>query len=300
MKKSIWITACVLLLCTLFACGVMEQGSAAAPLAEDMDQVRTTLTMLPEELNSVQLLARTSSIILSADSDGEAATYEYRPSSGAYRRMIPPIEGNWEIKAVTASPDGCLWAILTSEERAVMMKSSQGSVQIQQELEDFIPETILCDSIGHVFAASGGTVRRYSPEGALQGTLTLQNRSEVAELELASKQDRMFLRVRWTGEKSVYMELMSDMTLGDSFEACVTNWNLSPIGSFLKDYLVMEADSVGLYAYRENSGWETVCLWAEQHLDGTVDKHLISDAQGSGMVRYEKDGQVYCLNLSPA
>lgn len=300
MKKSIWITICVLLLCVLFACGVMEQGSAAAPLAEDMDQVRTTLTMLPEELNSVQLLARTSNIVLSADSDGETAIYEYRPSSGAYRRMIPPIEGNWDVKAITAAPDGGLWAVLTSEEQCLLMKSSQGSVLIQQELEDFRPESILCDSIGHVFAASGGTVRRYSPEGTLQGTLTLPNRSEVAELELASRQDRVFVRVRWTGEKSVYMELMSDMTLGDSFDACVTKWNSDPIGSFLKDYLVMEADSVGLYAYRETGGWETVCLWAEQHLDGTVDNHLISDVQGGGVVRYEKDGQVYCLNLFPA
>lgn len=300
MKKWIFATVCGVFLCVLFACGAMDQAQAAAPLAEDMSQVRTTLTMLSEELDSVQILARTSSIVLSADSGGETAIYEYRPSSGAYRRMAPPVEGNWEVTAATASPDGYLWVVLVSEEQCVLLKSGQGSVLLQQDLGDFVPETIRCDSAGHVFAASEGTVRRYSPDGALQGTLTLPNRSEVAEVTFAAKQDRVFLRVRRTGEKSVYMELMSDMTLGDGFDACVTNWNVSPIGSFLKDYLVMEADNVGLYAYRENGGWETVCLWEEQHLDGTVDKHLISDIQGGGVVRYEKDGQVYCLNLSPS
>lgn len=298
MRKYLWITACVLVLCGLFACGTADQNKTAAPLAVDMGQVRTTLIPLPEELESVELLARTSSIMLKADRDGTKAIYEYSPSSGAYRHMESPVEGT--VKAMAAAPDGSLWTVIETETSAVLLRSNQGNVLLQQELEGFVPETILCDSIGHVFAASGDTVRRYSPEGVLQGTLTLPERNHVAELQLVARQDRVFLRVRSAGGSSRYTELLSDMSLGDSFDACLTGETVTPIGSFLKDYLVMEADSVGLYAYREDCGWETVCLWSAQHLDGTVGTRLFSDAQGTGVLQYEKNGHSYSLSLTPA
>lgn len=298
VKKILWIVACVIVLCGLFACGAVEQNKAAAPLAQDMGQVRTALTPLPEELESVTLLAHTASIMLSASRDGTKAIYEYSPSSGAYRHMESPVEGT--ITAMAASPDGSLWTAIQGEGSGVLLKSNQGNVLLRQDLEGFIPETILCDSIGHVFAASKNTVHRYSPEGLLQGTLTLPDQNEIAELQMAARQDSIFLRIRRTGEGSTYTELLSDMSLGDSFDACLTSWHVKPIGSFLRDYLVIEADSMGLYAYREGSGWETVCLWSAQHLDGTVGTWLLSDAQGAGVLQYEKNGHIYCLNLSPA
>lgn len=267
-------------------------------MAVDMGQVRTTLTTLPEELETVKLLARTSSIMLSAVRNGSTEIYEYSPSSGAYRHMESPVDGT--VKAMAAAPDGSLWTVIHAKTGCVLLKSSQGNVLLQQELDSFVPETIICDSVGHVFAASKDTIHRYSPEGILQDTLTLPDRSEIAELQLAARQERVFLRIRRTGERGTYTELLTDMTLGHSFDACVTDWNVEPIGSFLKEYLVMESDRNGLYAYRENSGWETVCLWTAQHLDGTVEKWLISDSQGSGIMQYEKNGLVYCLNLSPA
>lgn len=298
MKKYLWIAICICVLWGLFACGRAEQNKAAAPLAEDPGQVRTALTPLPEELESVQLLARTSGMILRADRDGTKAIYEYSPSSGAYRHMESPVEGT--VKAMTAAPDGSLWTVIQAESGCVLLKSNQGNVRLQQELDGFVPEAILCDSIGHVFAVSKDTVHRYSPEAVLQGTLTLPDRSKIAELQLAARQDRVFLRIRRTGEDSTYTELLPDMSLGDSFDACLTSWNVKPIGSFLEDYLVMESDSMGLYAYREGSGWETICLWSAQHLDGTVGTRLLSDTQGTGVLQYEKNGHQYCLSLTPA
>lgn len=298
MKKRIWLGACLLMLCVLFACGAEKKDKAAAPLAGDMGQVRTNLITLPEDLEAVELLACTSSVMLSADKNGSTEIYEYRPSSGAYRHMESPVAGT--VKAMAAAPDGSLWTVIQSDDGCVLMKSSQGNVLLQQELGDYVPEMILCDSVGHVFAASNYAIHRYSPEGALQASLILPGRNEIAELRLAICQERMFLRIRRAGERSTYTELLPDMTLGDSFDACVAGWNIEPLGSFLKDYLVMEFDSTGLYAYRENGGWETICIWAAQHLDGTVGKHLICDTQGNGVIQYEKGGQSYCLNLSPA
>lgn len=298
MKNRMWIGACLLMLCVLFACGSEKRDKAAAPLARDMQKVRTTLITLPEDLEAVELLACTSSVMLRADKNGSTEIYEYQPDSGAYRHMESPVAGT--VKAMAAAPDSSLWTVIQSGDGCVLLKSRQGNVLLQQELADFIPETILCDSVGHVFAASNYAIHRYSPEGTLQASLTLPDRNEIAELRLAICQERIFLRIRRTGERSAYTELLPDMTLGDSFDACVAGWNVEPIGSFLKDYLVMESDSTGLYAYSENDGWETICIWAAQHLDGTVGKHLICDTQGNGVMQYGKDGQSYCLNLSPA
>lgn len=299
MRKIAYLAIAALLLwCGLVACGIVPRSEASAPMAQNHGQVRTTLTPLPEDLHSVTLRARTSSIVLQALSDGIESTYEYRPATGAYRRLVVPMEGDWTVGAMTASPDGCLWSVLYSEEGCVLIKSSQGSVLLQCDLMDFIPDTLVCDNVGHVFAATADEVRRYSPEGELQGSLNIQDLGD--EVRLAAQQQRVFLRARTSNGKGVYWELSADMTLGSSFDACVSDRDAWPIGSFLEGYCIMEADSTGLYAYREDFGWETVCLWSEQNLDGTVDSHLISDAQGCGAVQYEKNRRTYCLNLAPS
>ena len=221
MRKIIGLAAAaVLILYGLIACGIVPHAEASAPMAQDPSQVRATLTALPEDLHSVTLLARTTSLVLRASNEGNVSTYEYRPASGAYRRLTVPLDGEWKIGAMAASPDGCLWTVFHGEKGSVLMKTSQGNVLIQRELEDFSPETILCDSVGHVFAATTEEVRRYSPEGELQETMVIPEQ-DVKELRLASRQDRLFLRMKCAGKRAVYWKLQADMTLGDSFEACV-------------------------------------------------------------------------------
>lgn len=300
MRKIACFTVVILLLvCGLIACGVVSRTEASAPMAEEMNLVRTTLTALPEDLESVKLLARTSNLVLKASNDGRVSTYEYGPASGAYRRLRVPLEGEWKVGAMAAAPDGTLWTVFQAEENGVLMKSSQGNILIQCDLEKFVPETIVCDSVGHVFAATREEIRRYSPDGALQDTMELPEQCGK-DICLVSQRERVFLRASDEGKKAVYWELKPDMTMGQSFDACVEDRDVWSIGSFLEGYTVMEADSVGLYAYGEDKGWETVCLWSERHLDGAVDSHLISDAQGNGVVQYEQDGQSYCLNLTPS
>lgn len=300
MRKMMFTVLIVLLLLGgLVACGVLPRAEAAAPLAEQRGLVRTTLYALPEELDSVLLLARTSALVLSAADHGTAATYEYSPSSGAFRRLAIPLESTWELGPMAASPDGCLWTAFHEDADNMLLKTSQGNVLIRCDLGEFAPESIVCDNVGHVFAATAQELRRYSPEGELQQTAVLPEEI-ISSPRLAAQRERIFLRAESTGHQDRYWVLTPDMTLGDSFAACVSQRDVRPIGSFLEGYAVMEADGVGLYAYREEGGWETVCLWSEYHLDGNVDSRLLSDAQGHGAVQYEKDGQTYCINLAPA
>lgn len=299
-RRSVTVVILMLILCLLISCGVRTMQRAAAPMSRTQGQVTTSLTALPEDLKSVKLLAKTNSIVLRAVRDSGEGTYEVRPVSGAYRRMVSPLAGDWDVLAMTPTPDGGLWTVITSEARCVLMKtSSAGALLTEQALEDIVPETIVCDSDGNVFLAADGQVQKRSPEGALLDVAELAG-AKGAALHLAAQGNRVFVRYQPAGETGRYVEILPDLSLGAPFDACVAKGEVWPIGSFLPDYTVMEQDAVGLYACREDGTWETVCLWSELHLDGTIDRELMNDIQGCGVVAYEKNGVKYCLTLSAA
>lgn len=293
--------ACALI-CLALTAGMLSScgtGRSAAPLAENMQQVQTALTAMPDGLDDMEILAKASSIVFRAIDGTQSAVFEYHPGSGAYRRMVPPVEGDWTLQAAAPAPDGSLWSAINTADGWRLLKSTQGKILYQSEAVEERPEAMVCDSVGHVFVASTHTIRRYSPEGTLQGTLILTEEDKSSGLGLAACRDRVFLRISHDGRMDEYVELLPDMTTGESFEACIHGQTVQPIGSFLQDYLVMEADSVGLYAYREKSGWETVCLWADRDLNGVIDSRLLCDSSGYGVLRYEERGRVYCLCLAP-
>lgn len=296
--KYILVGLLILALCLLISCGMIPGHRAAAPLSQRTGQVAASLTALPEELAPVKLLARQNGIVVWSGRRDTVGSYEIYAGTGAYRAVETPLTGEWEIFSMAPSPDGGMWMILEKEKRCVMMKiSTIGAVVMKREM-DFRPESIVCDSSGHVFLAAAGEVWRLSPTGELQGHITVCQ--EGAVLHLAAKRERVFVRSKAPGEPACYMEIMGDMSLGDPFKACMARADAWPIGSFLPEYTVMERDDVGLYACREDGCWETVCLWSELRLNGTIEADWINDAQGRGNVVYVQNGLHYCLTLYAA
>lgn len=277
------------LLCILFACG---GNTARSALAEDMDRVASSLTELPSELSGELLLARTGSIVVRED----GALYEVRSGAGAYYQLQLPLDGTWTRMAL--SPDGGIWAVVQTEDSLLLVKlGSQYTLLSQTVLEQQEVTDLVCDSAGRVFLATdNGRIQRWSAQGEPEGSVTLPY--QAGELQLVADQDRVFAAYR-SHRRGVwnYAELSEDMTLGQSFPGCVEGAEVRSAGAFLEGYTVMEHDSVGLYACREDGVWETVCLWSDLHLDGNIQEDLINDAQGRAVTRYMENGVLYALTL---
>lgn len=302
-RRYMYLGFFVLLLGTLLACGYFINRRAAAPMAQQQDQVAISLSALPESLFDAELLASGSNPIVCLDS----ALYEVQ--SNAYRRMELPLEHAVTPNLITPAPDGGLWMVLECpREGCYLLKTSaQGTIVVQHQLQQSDVNSMVCDSIGRVYLIVDHCtqVQRYSPEGELQNTTELDTRFKTASLVVQN--DRVFAACfEMKGkrpQRAEYVEIYEDFTCGEGFPGCIkmdTSNEICAIGSFLPEYILMEYDDVGLYACRENGTWETVCCWSDQHLDGTVAGRLIRDAQGRGVIMYEKNGTRYTMTLSNA
>jgi hypothetical protein len=272
----------------LLLCGA-RRNQAQAPMTQNPGQVAATLTPLPEDLSDAALLAKASSLVV----EDSGTLYEVKAVTSACRRMVPPEDG--ELVTITAAPDGGLWAVLRqkADQTLTLIKSLGPSVLIRQELELSNVDAMICDSVGHVFLAGDGQVLRFSPEGQADGALELPMNGETA---LAAQNDRVFLMCRQTGT-GTYWEIFSDMTLGQPISGCVAEEKISPVGSFLPDYILMEHDQVGLYGCTEAGEWELLCRWSDLYLNGSISLDFCTDSQGRAVTLYTKDSIRYSLTL---
>lgn len=299
--RCLALAAAILMAGSLVACGIRARYGAAAPMSQQPGQVTAALTALPEDLSEMQLLAKTGSLVVQGG--GEKGVYEVKTATDACRLMQVPLEGCWQVEQMTAAPDGGLWTVVKSreDESLVLMKTGpQGALTVETPLDTARVDSLVCDSIGHVFlAVENGVVWRLSPEGEFQGELQLPV-SDQGKTTLAVRKERVFAMERRGQEPGEYMEIFPDFTLGESFSGCVPSAELTPVGSFLEGYTVLEHDGTGLYGRREDGTWETLCLWSELHLEGTVDRQFMTDVQGYAVTLYEQNGSQYCLTLRPS
>lgn len=292
-RRYILLCGFIMTLGALISCGMWMGRQAAAPMARQQGQVSAALSVLPENLFDAELLASGGNPIVRKDG---GTLYEVMRQ--AYRRMELPIEG--EVVQIAPAPDGGLWLVIRQGGGLTLTKTNlQGTVLVQQELTAERVQSIVCDIIGHVFlAVEDGRVQRYSPTGELQGEAALECGQD--SVRLAVQKERVFARVETGGSRGRYIEILPELTIRAAFDACQKKENVYPVGSFLPEYIMMEHDAVGLYACREDGVWETVALWEDLHLDGNVREKMLSDAQGRGILLYEKNGETYVLTLSQA
>ena len=299
-RQYIWMGLFALMLCGIVSCGVWMGRRPAAPMAKTRGQVTASLTALPEALSEGKLLCAAGNPLVLLEKSGGVCVYEVMRSD--YRKWTMPVEGASAPKLITPAPDGGYWMVM--EETSLVKVSAQGTLLLQLPLEWADASDMACDSVGRVYiVGNGGTeLLRYSPEGVLQGAMDLQTDFET--VTLVTHQDRVFAAyfpVDQKGARRVeYTEITELDQLGARFRGCVHmagETDVYHIGSFLPEYILMEYDDVGLYACREDGGWETVCLWEDLHLDGVVQGQLLCDAQGRGTLLYEKNGGKYVLTL---
>lgn len=291
-----------LICAALVSCGIWMRQRPAAPMAAVQGQVTASLSALPDALEKGTLLAASGNPLIALDSDGSGAVYEVIRND--YRRWPLPEEKSIP-KLIAPAPDGGYWMVL-GETRFVKV-SAQGTVLVQQTLEWENAGDMVCDSVGRVYivVGNGTEVLRFSPEGVLQGTVDLQ--ADLETVTLTVQKERVFAAYYPLRQKDPqrveYAEITEDLRLGKRFCGCVPMGSAKEVyglGSFLPDYVLMEYDDVGLYACREEGVWETVCLWEELYLDGTIRGRMAADAQGRGDVLYENNGSAYVLTLSAA
>ena len=294
-RRSVWLGIFVLILCVLAFCGSQLYQRAAAPLAKQQGRVAVSLSALPGDLYDAKLLAAGANPIVQKN----GALYEV--IENAYRRLELPEEFTAIPELIAPSPDGGLWVVADQlKGQQVLVKISlQGTVLVQQEVVENRVQSIACDIVGHVFLATDeGEVWRYSPEGVFQGSVELP--CVEANLRLAVQKERVFVRACSGNQRGRYLEILPELSVREEGEGCLRGGEVCPIGSFLPEYALMEYDDVGLYACGSDGTWETVCLWEELHLDGTLQGKLCSNFQGHGVVKYEKNGTAYVLTLYEA
>lgn len=299
-RQYIWTGILMLVLC---GCGVWMRQRAAAPMAERQGQVAASLTAVPEDLAGGELLVAAGNPLILMEKEGGNAVYEVMRND--YRRWTLPEDNTIVPRLITSAPDGGYWMVMG--EMRLMKISAQGTVLIDRPLECKDVSDLVCDSVGRVYIITdrGTEAWRFSPEGELRETIDLLTEFETATLVV--RKDRVFVAYfafKQTQPQLVkYREITDEFELGRMYYGCVkvtSQKEVSCMGSFLPEYSLMEYDNVGLYACREDGDWETVCLWDDLHLDGVIRGRLLCDAQGRGMLLYEKNGETYMLTLFEA
>lgn len=296
-RQHLLLCVFVLILGALISCGVWMNQRAAAPMAQRQGQVTASLTALPENLSGAMLTASGGNPVVCLEDGGTGALYEVM--SNAYRRVELPLEGAVDPELITPAPDGGLWMVMRQTDGLVLAKTNlQGTSLVQQEIAAEQVQSIICDSVGHVFlAVNGDRIQRYAPTGEFQGSVELDY--SHAAVRLAAQKERVFARIQPAGKQGCYIEILPELEFREAFDGCLRRDDVWPIGSFLPEYTLMEHDAVGLYACRDDGCWETVALWKDLHLGGHIRGKLLSDSRGCGILLYEDNGETYVLSLAP-